>query len=93
MARNATGGGTVTQTSSSVSVGGYPVSLRLVRSGATYTGFYSTDGGITWKQVTTSTPVTLPPSTSNPTQDAGIYHTSGTAGSQTEADFTGLSMN
>jgi hypothetical protein len=64
-----------------------PVQLRLVRSGASYTGYYSTDGS-TWTQVATAT---VAAAAAAPTQDAALFQTAG-AILPSEADFTGLSV-
>lgn len=68
------------------------VTLRLVRSGSTYTGSWSTDGGATWDQlgdggVTVATPAAAA------LQDAGVFHTSGATGQPDEAEFTGFSVS
>ncbi|MDQ1752195.1 MAG: alpha-galactosidase [Pseudonocardiales bacterium] len=65
-----------------------PIALKLVRTGTSYVGSYSTDG-MTWTTVGT---VTLPAGASASTQDAGVFHTAGSA-SATEADFTDLSIS
>jgi hypothetical protein len=59
----------------------YPAWLKLVRSGTTYTGSYSTDG-TTWTQVGS---VTIPQAAA--TQDVGVFATAHSAGSTGEADF------
>jgi hypothetical protein len=65
----------------------YPSWLKLVRSGSTYTGYYSTDG-TAWTQVGTAT---LPGVTA--TQDVGVFTSSHSEGTSGEADFTGFSQN
>ncbi len=64
-----------------------PVALRLVRSGNTYTGSYSTDLGLSWSLVDT---VTLAPAASAPQQDVGIFHASGLPTWTTTATFRDL---
>jgi hypothetical protein len=63
-----------------------PVYLELVRSAATYTGYYSTDGS-TWKPVGSAT---VPAQAG--TQDAGLFVESHAAGSTALASFHGLSV-
>ena len=63
-----------------------PVHLKLVRSGSTYTGYYSMDGS-TWQTVGSAT---VPGQAT--TQDAGIFVTSHSTGSPAEADFSGFSV-
>jgi alpha-galactosidase len=64
-----------------------PVTLRLVRSGSTYTGYYSTDGGVVWNSVDT---VTVAPGASAGAQDVGIFHASGLPTWTTVATFKDL---
>jgi alpha-galactosidase len=64
-----------------------PVLLRLVRSGSTYTGYYSTDHGTTWKTVAS---VAVSPLASAGAQDVGIFHASGLTSWQTTATFESL---
>jgi Alpha galactosidase A/Alpha galactosidase C-terminal beta sandwich domain/NPCBM-associated, NEW3 domain of alpha-galactosidase len=66
----------------------YPVQLRLVRSGTTYTGSYSTNGGATWTTVGTVAAAgqAVP-------QDAGVFQSSGSATSPALATFDGLSVS
>ena len=66
-----------------------PITLKLQRSGTTYTSSYSTDG-TTW---TTFGSVTVDASAAAASQDAGVFQTSGTAGSLTLASFSDLSIN
>jgi alpha-galactosidase len=66
-----------------------PVSLRLVRNGSTYSGYYSTDGGAGWSPVLT---VALAPSASTGNQDVGAFHASGLPTWRTTATFTGLQV-
>ncbi|MGH2909049.1 MAG: NEW3 domain-containing protein [Solirubrobacteraceae bacterium] len=65
---------------------GAPVYLRLVRSGASYTGYYSTDGS-TWQQVGSAT---VPGQA--PTQDAGMFVVSQQSGVPGVARFDGFSV-
>jgi len=65
----------------------YPTWLKLVRSGDTYTGYYSTDDS-TWTLVGTAT---APGATA--TQDVGVFTCSHSAGTIGEADFTGFSQS
>ena len=66
-----------------------PVVLRLVRSGSTYTGYYSTNQGVTWSLVDT---VTAASAASAGNQDVGVFHASGLSTWTTTATFTGLSI-
>lgn len=66
-----------------------PITLKLQRSGTTYTGSYSTNG-TTW---TTFGSVTVDASAAAASQDAGVFQTSGTAGSLTLASFSDFSVN
>jgi hypothetical protein len=63
-----------------------PAWLKLVRSGSTYTGYYSTDDS-TWTLVGT---VTAP--AQNATQDAGMFATSHATGQLGTVDFNGFSV-
>jgi alpha-galactosidase len=91
MAYNATGGAVVDTTVSATGVTvTHPVSLKLVRSGSVYTGYYSTDGGSTWNQVAA---VTVAATASAAAQDAGVFQASGIAGQATEADFSGFTLS
>jgi len=67
-----------------------PVTLRLVRSGDTYTGYYSTDRGATWRTVDT---VTVAPSVASSAQDVGEFHASGLDTWETTATFEDLLVN
>ncbi len=67
-----------------------PVTLRLLRSGNAYTGYYSTDRGATWKTVDT---VTVAPSVSGSAQDVGAFHASGLDTWETTATFQDLLVN
>jgi len=64
-----------------------PVMLRLVRSGSTYTGYYSTNQGVTWLLVDT---VTVASAASAGNQDVGVFHASGLSTWTTTATFTDL---
>ena len=64
-----------------------PVTLRLVRSGSTYTGYYSTDLGVTWSLVDT---VTVASAASAGNQDVGVFHASGLSTWTTTATFRDL---
>jgi hypothetical protein len=64
-----------------------PVVLRLVRSGSTYTGYYSTNQGVTWSLVDT---VTVASGASAGNQDVGVFHASGLSTWTTTATFTSL---
>jgi hypothetical protein len=59
-----------------------PSWIRLVRSGTTFTGYYSTDS-ITWTQLST---VNVP--SAAPTQDVGLFGTAANPGYPSEDDFT-----
>ena len=62
-----------------------PVALRLVRNGASYTGYYSLDRGKSWQPVDT---VTVAADASARTQDVGVFHASGLSTWTTTARFT-----
>jgi alpha-galactosidase len=64
-----------------------PVTLRLVRSGSTYTGYFSTNVGVTWSLVDT---VTVASAASAGNQDVGVFHASGLSTWSTTAKFTDL---
>jgi len=59
----------------------YPSWLKLVRSGTTFTGYYSTDG-TTWITIAT---VSVPSAAA--TQDVGIFMTSHSSGTIGKVDF------
>jgi hypothetical protein len=65
----------------------YPVQLKLVRNGSTYTGYYSADGS-TWTEVGTAT---VPSVTA--TQDVGVFSTAHNSGAISEADFSGFHVS
>jgi alpha-galactosidase len=67
-----------------------PVSLKLVRSGRTFTGYYSTDGGSRWVKVQT---VTVAARAAAGRLDAGMFHASGSGRFATEADFSNFSVS
>lgn len=67
-----------------------PVTLRLARTGATYAGAFSTDGGRSWTSVGTATVAAT--AAADP-QDLALFHASGVAGSPTRADFTDFSVH
>ena len=69
---------------------GFPVMLRLVRSGNNFTGYYSTDHGVTWATVAT---VAVAPSVAAGVQDVGAFHASGLDTWQTTATFQDLVVN
>jgi hypothetical protein len=58
-----------------------------VRDGSTYTGYYSTNQGVTWLPVDT---VTVASAASSGNQDVGVFHASGLGTWTTTATFTGL---
>jgi alpha-galactosidase len=64
-----------------------PVSLRLVRNAVTYTGYYSTNRGVSWALVGT---VTVAPAAAAAQEDVGVFHASGLPTWTTTATFTGL---
>jgi alpha-galactosidase len=70
---------------------GTSVTLKLVRAASTYTGYWSTDGGTTFTQVGTGS-VTVAPVAAATSQDAGVFHTSGTAGAPTLTQFDAFSV-
>jgi alpha-galactosidase len=90
MAWNASGGQDV---DSRYQVPGFidraPVSLRLVRSANTYTGYYSPDRGVTWLPVTT---VTVAGAAAAAYQDVGVFHASGLSTWTTTATFRDLTV-
>ena len=67
-----------------------PVTLELIRAGAVVTGLYSTDGGVTW---TTVGEAMLAATAAAPDDDVGAFHSSGTAGWETSADFSGFAVS
>ncbi len=67
-----------------------PVSLKLVRSGRRFTGYYSVDGGSRWIRVQT---VTVAARAAAGRLDAGIFHASGSARFATEAGFRNFSVS
>jgi alpha-galactosidase len=64
-----------------------PVTLRLVRNGSTYAGYYSADGGATWALVDT---VTVAANASAGNLDVGLFHASGLPTWTTTATFRDL---
>jgi alpha-galactosidase len=64
-----------------------PVYLKLVRSGSTYTGYYSTDGA-SWQSVGSATV-----DAQADTQDAGMFVVSHATGSPATAQFSGFSVS
>ncbi len=66
---------------SGVGTATYPSWLKLVRSGTTYTGYYSTDG-TTWNLVATEN---VPSATA--AQDVGVFATAHQSGTTSEVDF------
>ncbi|KRV50475.1 alpha-N-acetylglucosaminidase [Wenjunlia vitaminophila] len=68
-----------------------PVTLRLTRSGAAYTGEFSTDDGVTWRTVAT---VTAPGGTAGG-QDVGLFMSAANGGSGARGlvEFTGFTVN
>ncbi|MEV6608209.1 hypothetical protein [Kutzneria sp. NPDC051319] len=71
----------------SVATAVYPAWLKLVRSGTTFSGYYSTDG-VTWNLVGTGT---VPSAAA--TQDVGVYAISHAPRTTAEVDFSGFSAN
>jgi alpha-galactosidase len=67
-----------------------PVSLKLVRLGRTFTGYYSTDGGSTWIKVRT---VTVAAKAAVGSLDAGMFHASGSGRAATEAGFSNFGVS
>jgi hypothetical protein len=66
----------------------FPVTLRLARSGSTYVGSYSTNGGSTWTTVGTVTA-----NGQGAAQDAGVFQSAGSATTPSLATFTDLSVS
>ena len=62
----------------------FPVELRLVRRGSTYTGYYSTDRGKVWAPVDA---VSVAAVASSGKQDVGVFHASGLMTWMTTATF------
>ncbi|MBV9607332.1 MAG: alpha-galactosidase [Solirubrobacterales bacterium] len=67
-----------------------PVTLRLVRDGATYAGYYSTNWGISWSPVDT---VTVAGAAAAAQQDVGVFHASGLSTWTTTATFSDLTVH
>jgi hypothetical protein len=67
---------------------GYGKTGIVVRNGQTYTGFYSTDDGATWKEVGSATL-----SGQTDTQDAGLFVTSAASGSPATTQFHGFDVS
>ncbi|HEY2695178.1 MAG TPA: alpha-galactosidase [Pseudonocardiaceae bacterium] len=88
MAWDATGGSTVDTASANSATQPYPVRLKLVRSGTSYTGYYSTDG-TTWIPVAIAA---VSPVAAAGNQDVALFHTAGAASPST-ASFTGLTVS
>jgi alpha-galactosidase len=92
MVWNVAGGSVVDTTASTTGVTvAYPVQLRLVRNGSAFTGWWSTDGGTTWKEVGGTATVATTGSTG--ALDVGVFHASGSAASTTEGDVSGFSVS
>ena len=90
MSWNATGGRDVDSRFAILNaVSPAPVTLRLVRSANTYTGYYSTDAGVTWVPVDT---VTVAPGASLGNQDVGMFHASGLSTWTTTATFSDFAV-
>jgi hypothetical protein len=68
-------------------VASYPAWLKLVRTGTTYTGYWSSDGS-TWNTVGT---VTVPGTAA--TQDVGVFATAHASGTTGEAEFDNFSTS
>jgi alpha-galactosidase len=64
-----------------------PVTLRLVRNGSTFSGYYSVDNGVTWALVDT---VTVAGNASAGNLDVGVFHASGIPTWTTTATFRDL---
>lgn len=67
------------------------ITLRLVRSGRTYTAYWSTDG-TTFTQLGTGG-ITLPEAAAGTPQDVGLFHTSGSNTEATVARFRGFTVS
>jgi alpha-galactosidase len=67
-----------------------PVSLKLVRSGRKFTGYYSTDGGSRWIEVRA---VTVAARAAAGRLDVGMFHASGSHLFATEADFSNFGVS
>jgi hypothetical protein len=65
----------------------FPTTVRLEKSGTTFTGYYSTDGGSTWNEVDS---VTM--SSANTVQDVGMIHSSHNQGTLGTAAFDDWSL-
>ena len=92
MVYSTSGGSTYTTTlAAGPSVTGTSITLKLVRSGSTYTGYWSINDGVTFTMLG-SAGVTIQGTAAAPTQDIGMFHTSGVAGLPTETQFTGFTV-
>jgi len=68
-----------------------PVTLKLVRDGATFVGYYSTDGGSTFTRVGGDDgSVTVADAAVSASMDGGVFHTSGSSSSSTTAEVSDL---
>jgi hypothetical protein len=65
----------------------YPTWLKLIRSGTSYTGYYSTDD-VNWTLIDT---VSVPSAAA--TQDVGVFMTSHASGTTGEADFSNFAVS
>jgi hypothetical protein len=75
-------------TSTTVDSVSYPAKLSLEKSGTTYTGYYSTDGGSTWTEIDS---VTIPEAQTS--QDIGMAVTSHDAGDRSTVEFSGFDVD
>lgn len=92
MVYSTSGGSTYTTTlAAGPSVTGTSITLKLVRSESTYTGYWSINDGVTFTMLG-SAGVTIQGTAAAPTQDIGMFHTSGVAGLPTETQFTGFTV-
>jgi alpha-galactosidase len=95
MAYSTSGGSaysTTFPTAAGTTVSGSSITLKLVRSASTYTGYWSSDGGATFT-ILGSGGVTLANQAAATPQDVGVFHTSGAAGGPTETQFTGFTAS
>jgi alpha-galactosidase len=83
---------TTLPTAAGTTVTGASITLKLVRSGSTYSGYWSSDGGATFMMLG-SGGVTVANQAAATPQDVGMFHTSGAAGGPTETQFTGFTAS
>jgi len=75
-------------TSTTVDSVSYPAQLSLEKSGTTYTGYYSTDGGSTWTEIDS-----VGISEAQTKQDIGMAVTSHNSGTRSTVEFSGFDVD